>query len=618
MVLPNEITQVLNNLEKPTIRTPIEKTTKRILNGWKKHVLYFPTRFWKYSIRNITGDLDALLAGNPKALRFVPRAISELFNAFYGDISNISPELKEFQARGGAITIESVQELKNYKQFREFNKLIKELDTRGKPAWKNLTHSTWNLIDRFIWSPIQKLSDFREQTLRYAAYLEYLHQMQNNENGLPNNWGASNKDEVMSLDDIRDRAFKMANELLGAYDQVSETGQHIRNSLIPFYSWMEVNAKRLLMFLKNGITEDVAGDFASKYLKGHFANAPYFAYKVSKTLLFISLFSLLVKAFNNLFWPEDEEKLPPEIRDKPHVTLGHDENGNVRYFSGVGMLYDNLEWFGLDSFKNDVKQILNGQMTVTDWIGNMLKAPFKKIVNGLNPFYKTPFELGSGMSFYPDFTHPHRAKNALAALANSLGFSWPYKAIDYHFFNGKDYSNWDEFKKLFIYSQNSELAAYFYTKDLVDQFRERVLHETFHNDSSSPKSMVLRRMRDALRFNDRETALEALTEYYNMGGTKRDADTSIRNSHPLQGLNKANKERFLAWISDEERKFVQRAEAYYERLKKNYDAVAASYVPPEGTQQETPKKKSKKKSSSGSRRNNQRIKSPKSATPFKL
>ena len=248
----------------------------------------------------------------------------------------------------------------------------------------------------------------------------------------------------------------------------------------------------------------------------------------------------------------------------------------------------------------------------------MLKAPFKKIVNGLNPFYKTPFELGSGMSFYPDFTHPHRAKNVLTALANSLGFSWPYKAIDYHFFNGKDYSNWDEFKKLFIYSQNSELAAYFYTKDLVDQFRERVLHETFHNDSSSPKSMVLRRMRDALRFNDRETALEALTEYYNMGGTKRDADTSIRNSHPLQGLNKANKERFMAWISDEERKFVQRAEAYYERLKKNYDAVAASYVPPEGTQQETPKKKSKKKSSSGSRRNNQRIKSPKSATPFKL
>ena len=42
---------------------------------------------------------------------------------------------------------------------------------------------------------------------------------------MPRNWGASVKEEVLALDDIRDRAFKMANELLGAYDQVSEMGK---------------------------------------------------------------------------------------------------------------------------------------------------------------------------------------------------------------------------------------------------------------------------------------------------------------------------------------------------------------------------------------------------------
>ena len=46
----------------------------------------------------------------------------------------------------------------------------------------------------------------------------------------------SDHDEVMSIPDIRDRAFETANELLGAYDQVSESGQALRDLFIPFYS----------------------------------------------------------------------------------------------------------------------------------------------------------------------------------------------------------------------------------------------------------------------------------------------------------------------------------------------------------------------------------------------
>lgn len=114
--------------------------------------------------------------------------------------------------------------------------------------------------------------------------------MQNN-NGVPNNWGASDKNEVMAIDDLRDRAFKMANELLGAYDQISEMGRKMRQFLFPFYSWIEVNAKRYVQLLKNGITQDVAGDFASKYLKGFMVNIPYFSYKLIKTMFFIHLFS---------------------------------------------------------------------------------------------------------------------------------------------------------------------------------------------------------------------------------------------------------------------------------------------------------------------------------------
>ena len=607
MVLPNELTLTLKNLSVPNNRTPLGHFAKTITNGWKKYVLYFPTRVWKYMFRNITGDLDALLTGDPTAVRFIPQAFSDLSTAYYGDMANVSDELKEFQARGGAITIESAQELGDYKQFREFNNLIKELEGKDASAWKKLPRSAWNLIDKFTWSGIQRLSDFREQLLRYAAYLDYLHQTQNNTNGMPNNWGASKKDEVMSIDDIRDRAFKMANELLGAYDQVSETGKQLRDMLIPFYSWMEVNAKRYLQLLKNGITEDVAGDFASKYLKGHFANAPYFAYKVSKTMLFISLFSLLVKAFNHLFWPDDEEKLPPEIADRPHITLGHDKDGNVLYFSQIGSLFDFLDWFGLDTFKHDVKQIFNGQMTVTDWIKHITSAPFKKLVNGLNPFYKTTFEIGSGMSFFPDFTKPRRTKDIFRYLAQSLGLAWPYKTV-----TGEKLNHWREFKNIFIYSQDANLSAYYYSRELVRQFKENVYGETSYNDSSSPKGDALRRMKNALRSNDKETVIEALNEYYLAGGNDTGLKQSLNSLNPLFGLNEERKQKFRAWLSDDERTFLDRAEKYSEKLLMDFKKITEGYTPPVTTQQNKPKKKS-----SGKKSGTKRIKPQKTLKQLK-
>lgn len=375
-------------------------------------------------------------------------------------------------------------------------------------------------------------------------------------------------DEVMSIDNIRDRAFKLANELLGAYDQVSETGKALRDLLMPFYSWMEVNAKRYWQLLKNGITEDVAGDFASKYLKGQIANIPYFSYKIGKTLLFINLFSILLQAFNKLFWPEDEEKLPPEIAGRPHITLGHDSEGNVLYFSQVGSLFDWLEWAGLDTFKHDVKQIFNGQLTVTDWLKHMASSPFNKIINGLNPFLKTPFEIGSGMSFYPSVTKPRIIRDRLKYLAQSFGLAWPYKAL-----TGEPRNNWHEFRNLFIYSQDAEQAAYFYILNLVNQFREKELGETFSGFQSTKRSNALRNFKTALRFKDNETARRSLNEYFQLGGKRQSLNTSIRNMHPLHSLNAKNKAKFLDWLSDEDKKFLESAEKYYQKQVKQFEEV---------------------------------------------
>ena len=79
--------------------------------------------------------------------------------------------------------------------------------------------------------------------------------MNSNDEHIPANWGASVREKVLSvpaktIKGIRDRAFKVSNELIRAYDQVSETGRALRDIWWPFYSWKEVNAKRYYRLIK--------------------------------------------------------------------------------------------------------------------------------------------------------------------------------------------------------------------------------------------------------------------------------------------------------------------------------------------------------------------------------
>ena len=122
------------------------------------------------------------------------------------------------------------------------NKTASEL-TSVNPTLKKGEIGIENLIAK-LFDAEHKFTEMREHLLRFATYLDYKQQMEGNKNGKPNNWGTSLEDEVMAVKDIKERAFKMSTELLGAYDQVSEIGKQLRDMMIPFYSWMEVNMRR--------------------------------------------------------------------------------------------------------------------------------------------------------------------------------------------------------------------------------------------------------------------------------------------------------------------------------------------------------------------------------------
>ena len=275
---------------------------------------------------------------------------------------------------------------------------------------------------------------------------------------------------------------------------------------------------------------------------------------------------MLLALFNNWVFPDSEDELPPDIKERPHLTLWHDPvTGDVLYFDRIGSMLDNMEWFGQNStyapFVKDIKDIFNGRQTFMDLFAKVTSSPFNKIVNALNPIFKLPIEIASGRSFYPEVTNPRRINDVGKYIAQSFGLQWPYK-----FFSGESHSNWKDFLGLFLYTSDANEAAYFYTLGKVMEFQEKVLGKKSGSFGTTQRGEALRKVKTALRFNDTAAVQRHLREYYRLGGDSKSLRTSIRNMNPLHGLNKNDQYRFIQWLSPEDRKYLNRANQYFEKM----------------------------------------------------
>ncbi|MBQ7262496.1 MAG: hypothetical protein IJR14_02135, partial [Synergistaceae bacterium] len=279
------------------------------------------------------------------------------------------------------------------------------------------------------------------------------------------------------------------------------------------------NPKRYYHLLKNGFTSDAVGDFAARLMKGMAFKSPLYAYRAAKTVLMVNLLGWAIQAFNHFVMGDDEEELTPDVRDRPHLTLGHDGDGRVYYFDRVGAIGDLLDWFAMDSFWPDMREILNGQQTVTGYLKKMAQAPISKAVNALNPLLKTPAELLSGRSVFPDAFHPRAIRDVGTYVASTLGLSWEYRALTGQ--PGPKYFSMDRALGLFTYSQDKGEAAYFYINDKKREFQERVLGKSFDGFATSKRGNALRRLKTSLRFNDEANIKRSLQQYYEAGGTKQ-------------------------------------------------------------------------------------------------
>ncbi len=559
MVVKQEIADTLNKISQPPSDNPISSLSRSIIRPWKFWVLMSPTRIIKYNLRNITGDADALFAMNPSAFKKVPQAVKELYQVFYGDRA-MSGNMRDWFERGGMETTLNVQELPDVNKLRMFEKFGDKDPNFIKTAWTE------------YWAKARTATQFREAIFRYATYLDYLGQI--GEGKRPKNFGASMPEEIMALSDARDKAFKLSNEVLGAYDSVSVLGKTVRAHFLPFWSFLETNFGRYKQFFSNEVSGGNLSDAITRKMIGSvLIRSPYYAYKVGSFTVKAGAMWAMLQAYNNLVFPREENDLPLDEQARPHIILGRDQDGKVRYFNRLGSFSDVLEWFGADTPVKDMKDFLDGTRSLKEIVQDMAKSPVNKIVNGISPTIKTPGELLTGKKLFPDSFQPGTIRDSGQYVADSLGLGNEFKSITRSRLAemagvsprpGK-YGVYEFFDNITHYKAEPNQTAYYKIKYKMHDFLKKE-GKGGEGDFMSPKTEALRNYKIALRYQDADSATYYLQEYEKAGGTKKGLEKSLEAMEPLSALGAKDKEKFKSSLSEEDKKELEKATVYYKNV----------------------------------------------------
>jgi len=587
LVIHNDIAKTLDNITPR--RNENWEHHRKVIKLWKMWQLGMPRRTFKYNFRNLTGDTDAVFAGNPGSIKKVKTATIQLIHLAmlrsptYNRLAEntrtrmeeifgkpeLTDELNEWVKRGGYGTLLQAQELDHFSDVMKFGEeLIRKADVKSV---KDIPKKVW----KGYWKAIRRATDTREAILRYASYLDYLEQMQADPNGMPKNFGGSNSEEIKGLADIRTRAFWLSNELLGAYDRVGVVGQAVREHLIPFWSWKEVNFIRYKRLLQNAIQDHGLMEGIGRRVAGTAIRSPFVAARVGIFALKATFLLNALTIWNLGIMGGNDEDLPEEVRNRPHLTLWRDSEGEVQYFSRLGALGGLLEWVALDTAFADLKDLIGGRKTIKEKAVEMAWAAPNVIIQGGQPFLKIGAELISRQAMFPDVSKPRVIRDRILHVARSLGVENEYNLFVDSFIRpvpGKGYTA--SAKKAFWYEADAFEAAYYDTFANKRRFMKKIgkYAEGFW---LSPKGSSLYNARTALRYQDEEAMLYYMQQYFERGGTKKGLQQSLENLNPLAGMNKKDQVAFTAQLTPEDLDKLIKALVFYRQLR---TGVAATHI----------------------------------------
>ena len=547
MILPEEVAATLNQLRHPHHGPLFEFLVETPVALWKRWVIINPRRWLKYNLNNQVGDLDAVLAGNPRILKRVPEAAKELYRVMRGQ-AKPSDRYEEAIERGVFDSGISIQEIPDINAFASFERFATDSKKPTKLAMSVL---------RKAWAALQGSTQWRENVFRYAAYLDYADRLDAGEAQASIGYGASLPDMVDAVSDKRDRAALLARDLIGDYGAISHFGTGIRRTVMPFWSWMEINTKRYKRLTANAYSQGVG--------KGLKVGTGLALAAGTRTTARLAVQAMLIygviQLWNSLFFPDEEDDLDDMQQAQLHIILGRNQDGEVISLRTQGALSDALSWFGFQQTAEAYKEYERGRGSLAEVLSQPAKTTINKIATSVSPVISVPVESAMGKKLWPDVFNPRPNRDPWRNVASTLSLENEYDALADKPSRGYARS-WAD---AVFYRRDPGEIAYNAARSITFNWLQRTKGQEGSSSYTTPRSRATYDYKKAMTYGDDEAAQKALEEMAGYGMTVKDLDASIKRASPLGPIPKKDRKAFVEGLSDQERKTMIRGIEWYQQ-----------------------------------------------------
>lgn len=616
-IVPAKVSEALKAVarrdEKATAATADALTKMNSL--WKWNKLFSPTAHIRYEFNNTSTDVMKLLATNFSTFRELPGAAKELREFWLGGAP--SDDLRAALKYGvlDTITAGEVAKLAKTTTFRDFETSSQKALNEAK-AW--ITAPEANVLRLTPWKGIGRVTSteesmYREGVFRYGNFKASLNALRA---GARPEYGGAYWKDIEGITDsapgANDRAIRQAAQIskstLGDYGDISVSGQWLRQKLIQFYSWQELQFRYTANALRNmrdmvrageiSTTEGASG--TAKALAA--ASAGFGARVAGGVALRLSLAYVAAALWNN----NDENRkledlLSDEDRRRFHIVLGEKNDGNTTLRDGrrVQVMYLNTAldtvaaWFSGQAFAQNFMDWQRGRTDFSTafqkWAKQVGPDFLQKTVGAAGPVIKIPYMLLAKKDPTQDITDQRSIpaydmrRAILGEATDNFTASQIERIVNKDYYGTRDLGSWAKQIVLQVRERDPEQWAFYDVKDKAQKYLEKMTNIKDTSGYDAPDQQVLRNFRRAIFLGDVENATRFYLRLLDYGYTKEKFAGSIRAQDPLDGLPntvaKPLRQQFVASLSDTDKEELTRAYQFYERLNVERGSEAGMFPP---------------------------------------
>ena len=573
MVLDQGVADTLNSFRDNHLENMVSGLVEQSVRVWKINTLLTPAKVLKYSIRNVSGDLDHVIAAmgikglNPGEIK---GATKELWSVMFrgADPSPLYKKAQQGAVLEGGFVLNEVQD-----KQRELDGYMTSTERKSQPFRK-------------AWRLIAKSNTMRENILRYSTFRimhkhieaerkAYKAEHKKDLAATPDSidkvmlsfggYGAVPRQYLRNLDNWDDVKALYARSTLGDYGAISVAGNQLRKKLIPFFAWKEINTTWYgrasanawwQMKVEKKVSPAVAAQLART---GASMGVKAAAYLYSRMLMWTAI----TVAYNHLVWPDEEEELSDNDRKKLHLIIGR-WGGEIKMLPTPGALADVLAWVGFEDVWAAMNHVARGRGSVGDVMEAVGGGLVNTIVQGLTPALKLPAELLTGESWFPDVFNRRQIKDRWHHVQRALSLDKYIELAGALMNSGRPSQGPFHLVEGTLFDQRAVgYGSYSKIRSLAYQWKGHVEGESGFRGVMTERSRNYYWYKLALRRDNKPAADRYWAKLRELRVTLTQRRDMLERARPLGMLSQKQSISFRRTMDPQEKRLLMKAEKYW-------------------------------------------------------